>query len=266
MSSHTPPYDIDLKIAELKINGYVVFEDIIPVETVDRLLAAFMPLLEGVREREFEIGAPERGDVRAGKGRLQNPNRYTMHVPWVMPFADPTIYEHPVILEFFTRYWGTDDFFITCYHSNNPYPGTGYQRWHRDIQLLTPQMGLPVCPHFGLKIPLVDTSEENGSIEVLPGTQYLADPDLETRYDEILLRGDFPSARRLNLKKGSMWIQDPRTLHRGTPNRSDGPRPEVVLCYSRSWFAVRHPLIIEHEERSRLSERGIRLLSRSLQG
>ena len=31
--------------------------------------------------------------------------------------------------------------------------------------------------------------------------------------------------------RGTLWVQDPRALHRGTPNRSHGPRPELVICY-----------------------------------
>ena len=49
--------DFDLKIAEFKINGYVVFEDIIPEQTIDGIREAFMPLLENVRERETELSA-----------------------------------------------------------------------------------------------------------------------------------------------------------------------------------------------------------------
>ena len=44
-----PDYDLDLKLAELKINGYVTFEDLIPVETIDRIREAFLPLLEEVK-------------------------------------------------------------------------------------------------------------------------------------------------------------------------------------------------------------------------
>ena len=44
-----PDYDLDLKLAELKINGYVTFEDLIPVETVDRIREAFLPLLDEVK-------------------------------------------------------------------------------------------------------------------------------------------------------------------------------------------------------------------------
>ena len=47
--SAQPDYDLDLKLAELKINGYVTFEDLIPVETIDRIREAFLPLLEEVK-------------------------------------------------------------------------------------------------------------------------------------------------------------------------------------------------------------------------
>ena len=47
-------------------------------------------------------------------------------------------------------------------------------------------------------------------------------------YDDILNRGDF-RPRRLNLKRGDCWVQDIRTLHRGTANNSEHVRPEVVI-------------------------------------
>ena len=264
-----PDYDLDLKLAELKINGYVTFEDLIPVETVDRIHEAFLPLLEEVKTHSNTQG--EDVKVRAHtddrlvvEGRLQIVNRYTMYVPWEQPFADPQIFANPVLLAFLDRYWGTSDYHITCYHSNNPYPGSEYQRWHRDagISKLAPHVGLEVCPHFGIKFPLVDTYEENGSFEILPATQYLADPELENCYDEVLTKGDFPTASRLNLKKGTLWIQDPRTLHRGTPNRSDHVRPELVICYSLPWFAMRNPIEMTQTEYDSLSERGKEMLSR----
>ncbi len=256
--------DFDLKLAEFKINGYVVFEDMIPPETMDRIHEAFMPLLEHVKERETDISDVERGDVRTGLGRLQTTSRYTLTVPWMPPFADPAIFEHPVILEFLDRYWKTDDYVVTCYHSNTPYPGSEYQHWHRDTNLAEeiPHVGLETCPVIGVKFPLVETSEENGSIEVLPSTQYLADPELEPRYDDVLKRGHFPSSHRLNLKKGSMWVQDVRTLHRGTPNPSDQPRPELVVCYCRSWFAIQQYVEMPQAAYDALSERGKKLLSR----
>jgi hypothetical protein len=38
------------------------------------------------------------------------------------------------------------------------------------------------------------------------------------------------------MKAGDVMIRDVRALHRGTPNRTDAPRPMVVLGYSRRWL------------------------------
>ena len=66
------------------------------------------------------------------KGRLQTTNRYTLTIPWIEPFADPAIYEHPIIVEFLDRFWRPDSYVITCYHSNTPCAGSAFQHWHRD--------------------------------------------------------------------------------------------------------------------------------------
>ena len=90
-----------------------------------------------------------------------------MFLPWRQPFADPAIYEHPVLLRFLEMYWGLGDFRVTCMHSNTPYPGSRFQRWHRD----SGGEGAPATgrsPGLGVKFPLCDTSEENGSFAVVP--------------------------------------------------------------------------------------------------
>ena len=110
------------------------------------------------------------------------------------------------------------------------------------------------------KIPLVDTFEENGSFEILPGTQYLADPSLQGCYNDVLEAGDF-RPRRLNLKKGSVWMQDPRPLHRGTPNRSDHARPELCLVYTRPWYYSGHYVEMTSAEFEQASARGKELLA-----
>ena len=104
MTTTLQDVDLDLKLAEFRINGYVLFEDMIPHEIIDRIAVAFMPLLEQVRERETELSNVENGDLESGLGRQQLKNRYTMTVPWRYPFTDPAVFEHPVILEFLDRY------------------------------------------------------------------------------------------------------------------------------------------------------------------
>jgi ectoine hydroxylase-related dioxygenase (phytanoyl-CoA dioxygenase family) len=232
--------DLELKLAELKINGFCVLEQIVPVALIDACAAAFMPLLDAVRERDPGPDtkfSEEVGDPHVGMGKLQqtgggpaetkvpSPHRYTLTVPWVKPFADRQLYENPTVLALLEQYWGSEAFHITNYHSNNPRPGSRQQHWHRDTGIARdmPWHSFATVPCVGVKFPFVDTNEKNGSIEVLPCTQYLADPDMETQYESLLLRGDFRT-RRLNLKRGDCWIQDIRTLHRGTANTSDHTR------------------------------------------
>ena len=106
---------------------------------------------------------------------------------------------------------------------------------------------------LGLKFPLCDTSVENASFEVLPGSHLLQDyqqqgsetrgsgRDFDDIYNDQLLADnlsereaaaaasgdvDFGPPIRLNLKKGDAYLADPRTIHRGTENRSLAARPE----------------------------------------
>ena len=116
MTAQCEDIDFDLKISEFRINGYAVIEDVLSIETVDRIREAFLPMLEHVRTRETGFAEKEWGDLRTGFGRQQIINRYTLTIPWVPPFADPEVYENPVILEFLRRYWGKDDFHIKCLH------------------------------------------------------------------------------------------------------------------------------------------------------
>lgn len=256
---------VERLLNELYVNGFAVMEDAIPIPTIERIHAAFLPMLEHVRDREREMGHPERGDIRAGCGRLQHPNRYTMQWPWEGALACPEIAEHPTLLALLEAYWETDDFLVTCLHSNNPYPGSIHQHWHRDIQLMAPHVAMARVPHFGVKFPLVDTDVENGSFEVLPSTQFLADPNRESGYDAIIESGFYPHRTRLNMKRGTLWVQDPRALHRGTPNRSGAPRPELVICYSLRWAAplMTRPVWVGAREFDALSERGRKLFERA---
>ena len=250
---------------ELYINGFAMMEDAIPSSTIERIRASFMPMLDHVRHRENEPCPDERGDIRVGCGRQQHPNRYTMQWPFEGGLACPEIVENPTLLSLLETYWDTDDFVVTCLHSNTPYPGSTYQNWHRDAKAMSPREGADRVPHFGVKFPLVDTNVENGSFEVLPSTQLLADPPLEGDYNDIIESGSYPHLTRLNMKCGTLWVQHPRALHRGTPNRSDGPRPELVICYTLRQAAqhMTRPVWMGTREFENLSERGRKLFERA---
>jgi ectoine hydroxylase-related dioxygenase (phytanoyl-CoA dioxygenase family) len=221
-------YDIDAKVLEFRINGFAVFEDLIPHAKIDRILEAWEPVRDAGIERQGEN--PSRGW-----------GRYNVRVPFREPFVDPEIFEHPAVVAFVRQALG-DDYVWTHFDSNIPLPGTDYQNWHRDGRAnLFPGIMTPV-PTIGVKFPLCDTSEKNGSFEVMPCTQYVGELPAEN-LDDLFGHGaafsDRYTSRRLNLSKGSLWIHDNRVIHRGTPNRSDRPRDELCMAMSSSWVFSR---------------------------
>ena len=165
-------FDLELKLAEMKINGFAVLPQIVPKSQIAAMHRAFLPLLDAVVARDpgpkskFTV---EVGDPHVGMGRCQDAggggaagavdasgHRYTVTIPWVKPFADPLLYENPAVLAFLDAYWESDAYHITNYHSNNPRPGTLTQRWHRDTRVGCdiPFQSLTTCPCVGKHGPV----------------------------------------------------------------------------------------------------------------
>src|SRR4051794_18836371 len=102
----------DSLATRIRMDGYVVLDERLPVETVDRL-----------RDRFDELLAERQAARQPNRG----PNRYQMHLPFAPPFADPQIYEHPRVLEVIETLLGPDPI-CSYYASDTPLPGSDYQR------------------------------------------------------------------------------------------------------------------------------------------
>ena len=218
-------YQIDELVRDFRVNGFVVIENFIPHVKLDRVLQSWEPVRDADIAKQGEY--PSRGRFR-----------YNVRVPFHEPFVDPDIFEHPALVAFLDAELG-EDYVFTHFDSNIPLGDTGYQKWHRDGRAsLFPGIRTPAVD-IGVKFPLCDTNEENGSFQVLPASQHVHADDLPTDLSSVL--GDGPEVRgpfhpvRLNLKKGSLWLQDGRAIHRGTPNRSEQPRDELCMGFSRPW-------------------------------
>ena len=94
-------YDIDQMMEEWRINGFVVFDDLIPTEIIDRILEAWIP----IRDRDIE---------RQGKYPPRGYHRYNVRVPFKRPFVDPVIFEHPALVAF----WNVSLVQITSGHTS----------------------------------------------------------------------------------------------------------------------------------------------------
>ena len=103
-------YDLERHIMEFRINGFTVFDDLIPHEKIDRILRAWIP----VRDADIAV---------QGENPPRGWGRYNVRVPFSAPFVDEDIFEHPDIVAFFERILGPD--YVWChYDSNIPLPGT----------------------------------------------------------------------------------------------------------------------------------------------
>jgi hypothetical protein len=112
-----------------------------------------------------------------------------------------------------------------------PNPGAMDQPWHRDFPAPEDTIRGRHLNSLAFNLTTVDVEENMGPFEIAPGTQW----DLPDEFEH----GMFPSkihypkyekrAQRKLPKMGDISARSALTIHRGTANRSDKPRPAVVL-------------------------------------
>jgi ectoine hydroxylase-related dioxygenase (phytanoyl-CoA dioxygenase family) len=181
---------------------------------------------------ERRISAAARGARRAGtrqrKSRLASS---LCNFAVYEPFADEEIFCDPDVLAIVENLVG-QDFTMAQLATDTPLRGSDYQILHRDTPPLFPELNAET-PSFQLAVnfPLVDVTEENGPFETTYGTHLMTKEEAMRRIEagEIKLE-------KLMMKLGDLMIRDVRAIHRGTPNRTDEPRPMCVIGYSRRWL------------------------------
>jgi ectoine hydroxylase-related dioxygenase (phytanoyl-CoA dioxygenase family) len=112
-----------------------------------------------------------------------------------------------------------------------PFPGAADQPWHRDFAVPEATTKGRRLNSLAFNLTAVDTKPEHGPFEVAPGTQW--------DQFEGCAKGMFPPrelwdryAARAEQKMpqmGDMSARSALTIHRGTANRSDEPRPVLVV-------------------------------------
>lgn len=224
-------------------DGFCILRDHFSTEKINAWREAFMPLLRDHIEREGHI--KNRGAAR-----------YYVTLPFTQPFADPDFYEDNDILAVVEGLVGADP--VLCQlASDTPLLGSDYQDVHRDAPPLFPEWERETPPfQLAVNFPLVDVTPENGPFEVARGTHMITKAEGMRR-----LESGEVSLDPVTLRAGDVMIRDVRGLHRGTPNRTDVPRPMVVLGYSRRWlFRPEVSIRIPRHALGMLSERARHLL------
>ena len=127
-----------------------------------------------------------------------------------------------------------------------PNPGAVDQPWHRDFPAPEDTIRGRRLNSLAFNLTTVDVKENMGPFEIAPGTQW----DLPDEFEH----GMFPSkihypryekrAQRKLPQMGDISARSALTIHRGTANLSDKPRPAVVLGVDApgAYNAERHDL------------------------
>jgi Phytanoyl-CoA dioxygenase (PhyH) len=112
-----------------------------------------------------------------------------------------------------------------------PNPGAVNQPWHRDFPAPDDTIIGRRLNSLAFNLTTVDVSEDMGPFEIAPGTQW----DLPEGFEHGMFppKEKYPRyqerAQRKMPKMGDISARSALTIHRGTANYSDKPRPTLVL-------------------------------------
>jgi hypothetical protein len=112
-----------------------------------------------------------------------------------------------------------------------PFPGAADQPWHRDFKSPEATTKGRRLNSLAFNLSCVDTRPEHGAFEIAPGTQW---DDLSGCPNEMFPpRESWPRyigrAQQKLPQAGDISARSALTIHRGTANRSDEPRPVLVV-------------------------------------
>ena len=156
-------------------------------------------------------------------------------------FAELAI--HPLALAFAEAELGPSCL-LSALLAINLQPGETVQPWHFDdggVKLPRPRPAFGVSAFWAID----DTTELNGSTEIIPGSHLWDDARIEgalkpadfanTAPDADHDAGERPDAVKLAMPSGSLAIAKGTLWHRGGANRSDRPRLIITPQYCAGW-------------------------------
>lgn len=193
------------------------------------LPGAFDPALADTLNAEIMAIFAEVRDVPGG-ALPRGPERWYVEVQPERLSAFATIAAHPWFVAVCEAVLGRD-YRIVEVGFDIPFPGAADQPWHRDFAVPEATTKGRRLNSLAFNLTTVDTRPEHGPFEIAPGTQWDA--------FEGCAKGMFPPAElwpryearavKKLPKRGDISARSALTVHRGTANRSDEPRPVMVI-------------------------------------
>lgn len=223
---------VEQAISSIRSEGYVVLENIINHDHLDTLRERM-----DADSRKL-IKAEKWGGAGMLKGHLQQ------GPPPFAPYIFQDIVANPFIIQITKELLG-EGVYNNFYNGNTNCPGSGTQPLHRDGDHLWQNMETahPTAEVL-VNISPQDTSEENGSVELWPGSHLdVSGRHIDEKHEAR--RREIAPPIRGNAKKGSALIRDMRLWHRGVPNLSDEPRHMIAMIHRIYWLRSRRRLKYE---------------------
>lgn len=160
----------------------------------------------------------------------RGPQRFYVEVHPERIRGFPDIASHPWFVAVCEAVLGPD-YRIVEVGFDIPFPGAADQPWHRDFAVPEATTRGRRLNSLAFNLTAVDTRPDHGPFEIAPGTQWddfagcakgmFPPRDLWPRY---AARAEQKLAQR-----GDISARSALTIHRGTANRSDEPRPVLVV-------------------------------------
>ena len=214
---------VEQALKAIRVDGYVVLENVVSHTHLDIL-----------RERmdadsQILINAEKWGGAGRLVGHLQQ------GPPPYAPYMFRDVVANPYVVQVTKELLGPG-LYNNFYNGNTNCPGSITQPLHRDGSHLWPDHDVAhPTAEVVVNISPLDTTEENGSVELWPGS-HLDVSGRRIEEEEEEARRKIAPPIRGNAKKGSALIRDIRLWHRGVPNPSDKPRHMIALIYRASWL------------------------------
>jgi hypothetical protein len=217
MLSADPDYEPADLLGGLYGDGIIALKGAFPTAFADRLHAEIMALFEearGVPGGTLPRG-PERWYVETQPERISGFVDIVTH-PWFVAACEAVL---------------TREYRIVEVGFDIPFPGAADQPWHRDFALPEAMTRDRRLNSLAFNMTTIDTRPEHGPLEIAPGTQWdefegcakgmFPPRDLWGRYER--------KAVTKMPQRGDISARSALTVHRGTANRSNEPRPVLVI-------------------------------------
>ncbi len=217
MSNEDQGWDAAALMGGLYGDGIIALKSAFPPEWADRMREDIESLFE--EARAIPGGALPRG-----------PERFYVEVQpeRVRGFVD--IATHPWFVAVCEAVLGPD-YRIVEIGFDIPFPGAADQPWHRDFPSPEATLKGRRLNSLAFNLTAVDTIPEMGAFETALGTQWddlTGCPDAMFPPRELYERYRARMVEKLP-QRGDISARSALTIHRGTANRSDVPRPVLVV-------------------------------------